>query len=174
MEQYIENTLPPCVKILLKFSAYDSLSVLEELNEQRINEIEEFISECGQNVLNGLSCCHHDKYKKQTKFKFLPGHRAVLLSLSKIFQKSNSQQNISLDISQLNHSNGAFSVILNELIQTAQTNTHKFKNNAEYSDIIRYFFTYVYLMSGKSAYETLQKNLPIPSTKTICKCFYNF
>ena len=62
-----------------------------------------------------------------------------------------------------------FSVILKELILTAIHNGNLSKNNAEYSDIIRYFSTYIYLIGGRSCYEVLSQNLPLPSRSTICK-----
>lgn len=168
IEKNIGDKFPPCVKKILNFSAYDSFSVLKELNEQKILEIEQYISDCGQTILNELNCCHSQKYRNQQQFKFLPGHRAILLSLPGKIPKIVEND----DKKNVPQSNGEFSVILNELIKTAEINNHKFKNHAEYSDIIRFFFTYVYLMSGKSAYETLQRNLPIPSTKTICKYIF--
>lgn len=163
IEKIIGDTLPPCVKSFLNLSACESLTALREINENNIVEIGEFMSNCDRNVLDELDCCHSEQYKKQTKFKFLPGHRAVLLSLpNKIRQ--NSEKKCEKKCVQ---SNTEFPVILNELISTAQENALKLKNSSEYSNTIRFFFTYIYLMSGKSAYETLQKNLPIPSTKTI-------
>lgn len=176
IERKIGDKVPLCVKMCLEFCAYDSLNVLKELNELKIVEIEEYITDCGQDMVNDLYCCHSEKYKKQTKFKFLPGHRSILKILpekiSGIFENHNELRNLFLNTPVNSEANKEFSVILNELIKSSQINAHKSKNHAEYSDTIRYFFTYVYLLSGKSAYETLQKNLPIPSTKTICRCLY--
>lgn len=62
--------------------------------------------------------------------------------------------------------------ILNKLIKTAEFNELKDKNHATYSDEIRYFATYIFLLCGRSCYEMLRSNLPIPSVKTICKIAY--
>lgn len=160
----MENILPPCVHKILNYSAYDSLNVLKELNEEKIVEIEKFISD-NKDIVNSLECCHSEKYKQQKNFKFLPGHRAILLSVQKkILEDFESEKKLNIDT----RSNSEFSVILNELIKSANINCVRSKNQSTYTDAIKYFCTYIYLLSGKSAYETLQRNLPIPSTKTIC------
>lgn len=64
---------------------------------------------------------------------------------------------------------GKFSVILTELLRTAEQNFKKSKHANQYNDIIKYFSTYIFLLCGRTCYETLHKNLPIPSTKTIRK-----
>lgn len=60
-------------------------------------------------------------------------------------------------------------VILKEMIKTALRNAEYVKNHAQYSDIIRYFATYIYIIGGRSCYEVLYENLPLPSVSTVCK-----
>lgn len=166
MEWPIE--LPICLRKILVFSAYDSENSLRLLDEVKISEIERYISECGRSVIDELDCCHSEKYKNQTTFRFLPGHRSILLNLSK---HAHEFFEISVDQKyRLNEqSNESYSVVLSELIKTAQNNSRKHKNKASYSEIIRYFCTFIYLTSGKACYEILHQNLPIPSVKTVRK-----
>lgn len=70
-------------------------------------------------------------------------------------------------------SSNEYSFILNEMIKTAESNMYRDKNHVIYSDTIRYFSTYVFLLCGRSCYEMLRSNLPLPSVKTICKWIYN-
>lgn len=65
-----------------------------------------------------------------------------------------------------------YSVILTELIKTANKNKNRSKNGYQYEDIVKYFSTYIFLLCGRTCYETLNKNLPMPSTKTICKYIF--
>lgn len=55
------------------------------------------------------------------------------------------------------------------MVKIARQNADKDKNHAQYSDSIRFSATYVFLLGGRSAYEFLNSNLPLPSTKTIRK-----
>lgn len=57
---------------------------------------------------------------------------------------------------------------MRELIQTALQKENSGKNITRYSDIIRYFATYIFILCGRSCYEVLNKNLPLPSIPTVC------
>lgn len=61
--------------------------------------------------------------------------------------------------------------MLSKLIESANTNRNKSKNAYQYDDIVKNFATYIFLLCGRTCYETLNKNLPIPSTKTICRYY---
>lgn len=158
--------LPICLRKILDFSAYDNANSLRLTDEVQISEIEKYMTNFGRSVIDQLNCCHSEKYKNQTKFKFLPGHRSTLLNLSKQVQqffdtnhekKSNTSKN------------ETYSIVLSELIKSAEINAQKHKNKASYSDVIRNFSTFIYLTSGRACYEALHQNLPIPSVKTVCE-----
>lgn len=168
LENFMGEHLPCCVKKILDVSAYNTLQALKLLNEEKIVVIEKYISDYGQSVIEQLDCRHSKQYKNQTHFRFLPGHHALLLELPKYAQSAlNIIQNVEQNSEQ--SSEPYFSVILNELLNSARINAKMPKNKAKYSETLRYFFTYIYLLGGKSCYETLQRNLPIPSIKTICE-----
>lgn len=166
--EWCEIELPVCLKKILSTSAYDCANSLRLLDAEKVAEIERYVSEFGRCVIDELNCCHSETYKKQKIFKFLPGHRAILMSLPSCAQKNiNNDQKLD----QLKEKNSdVYSVFLTQLIETAQINAKKPKNKAIYSDIIRNFSTLIYLMSGRACYEVLHRNLPIPSTKTVCEC----
>lgn len=86
----IENELgniPPCLKTILNASGYDCFASISELNEQKICELEQYITIHEHNVIANLTCCHSEKYKSQQRFIFLPGHRATLQILPDAVKK---------------------------------------------------------------------------------------
>lgn len=116
------------------------------------------------------------EYMKQTVFTFLPGHYSILLDLPNSIREMQSQS----DNSAKTNMNDCFSVlsrelstdysiVLREFVNAAKNNKDKSKNVFQCNDIVKYFATYVFLLCGRTCYETLNKNLPIPSTNTICE-----
>lgn len=183
VEKIIGENIPKCIKEILSHSGYDNIT---SLNNISLESIEKYINEHGRDLIRNLDCCHHEFYKKQISFKFLPGHSDFLLNLSKHVSKCMShhaeacaksapKQNGSFNKStgalklaeKFNKEKSGFSIILKELILTALQNENC--NRPSYSDIIRYFATYIYLVGGRSCYEVLCQNLPLPSRSTICK-----
>lgn len=140
---------------------------------KNINDMEEYVFENSQHIFKDLNCRHSEFYKTQAteqgKFKFLPGHRTLLLVLPSYVTKMSETRPNQINTLQ----EESFSVLLGELIKSAQNNAGKEKHHVRYTDIIRHFFTYVYLLCGRNCYETLNRNLPIPSTKTIRKQYFN-
>lgn len=104
-------------------------------------------------------------YAEISSFAFLPGQRKCLLSLGKyadayITSSKNATDGFSLS---------QCSTILKELITSTISNANTAPQGRSYSDIIQWFSTYIYMHSGKTAYEILSNNLPIPSVGTVCK-----
>lgn len=60
------------------------------------------------------------------------------------------------------------------MIDVLKRNQGKSKNARQYNDAIRLFSTYIFLLCGRTCYETLSKSLPMPSTKTICKILFDY
>lgn len=164
MDYDLGEPFPPCLKTILYACGYDNISNISLLDEKKIFEIEEYICKFGRNTIDQLVCCYSEQYKNQSTFKFLPGHNTELLRLP--IHAKNVQQSC---VNNKNKSNVEFSTVLTELIKSAENIVDKEKNHANYSEIVRHFFTYIFLLSGKCAYETLRGNLPIPSVKTIRK-----
>lgn len=72
---------------ILKYTAFDSIFSLQQINDQNISSIEEYIRENPQ-VLQELSCCRCIAYRDQSKFTLLPGHRCSLLNLKNAITNS--------------------------------------------------------------------------------------
>lgn len=186
LENYNHIEVPMCLKVLLWKSGYDTMLSLKYICEESITEIEKLIQKHKNKILfddnNMHDYLYH--YKRQDKFAFLPGHRSILLDLPQSIKKMqlentlygdgsiNIMTNTSMESSK--DKTSEYSVILNELINTAKRNQNKPKNAYQYDDLIKHFSTYIFLLCGRTCYETLNKNLPIPSTKTICKLFVYF
>lgn len=146
---------------------------LKYICEKNIEEMEVHIQKYREKLLCDENDCLKI-YKQQEQFKFLPGHRSILLDLSQSIKKMQAEKNLhGNDMRSVYESNNEmkieYSFILNKLINTAKRNNNKSKNAYQYDDTIKYFSTYIFLLCGRTCYETLNKNLPIPSTKTIRK-----
>lgn len=168
LEENLGETLPSCVKVFLSICGYDTFISLKGISVNNLTEIEEYISGNGNDAIRDLVCCHAEYYQKQNRFKLLPGHRALILELPKysvIPEMSSSNTRLP---------NATFSLILQKLIQTAESNANKDKFHSSYSDVIRFYATYVFLLCGRRGYELLRNNLPLPSTKTVCKLNWLF
>lgn len=178
IERILGEDIPECIKKILSCSGYDTMLSLKNINLERI---EKHINEHCRDLIQGLDCCHHEFYQKQEVFRFLPGHGDFLSTLSNYMcnhieaeaasktEVRSGRTSDNLRLAEMVKQMSGFSVILKELILTAIKNADSSKNNAEYSDIIRYFATYVYIIGGRSCYEILHQNLPLPSRSTICK-----
>lgn len=167
MESIVE--IPEFIKNLLQSTGFDSLSQLMLITEEAIHDIETYVQLNKDEVINDFSGKYSETYKQQTTFKLLPAHRNLLRRLPKYTEELIESR----AKSKINFNDECFSVILRELIKTAYNNAEKDKNHQVYSDEIRYFCTYIYLLCGKQCYETLYRNLPIPSTKTVSKLTFN-
>lgn len=117
--------------------------------------------EKNREIINELRCDHSKIYDAQQKFKILLGHRTLIIQWSDELSKRHSSQSES----ELSHP--AFSQILNEIIQSAVTNQNKPPNARRFSKVLTNFSLYLYIMAGKSCYEVISSNLPIPKANTI-------
>lgn len=147
----------------MSLSGYDKIFALTEINEDKILEIQQHIN--GEKIVlfKDMVCSHAGYYTNQEVFKFLPGHSSILLALSKVAREY-LKNRFSIKSEESNHAYP----LLHEMIKTAEYNNFKDKHNASYSDVIRYFSTYIFLLCGRSCYEMLRMNLPLPSVKTAC------
>lgn len=196
IEVIVGKEIPNCNKKIMTSCGYDTIVSLKNISLESILRIEEHINERLKNgfidITQGLDCCHQDFYKKQVKFKFLPGHQEFLLALPNyihhvnIFNGSMDESSAhsnthdsarygvekkieSSNLIQFIHQHSGFTVIMKELIGTVLRNEFTDKKRTQYSDIIRFFATYIFIMCGRSCYDVLYRNLPIPSISTECK-----
>lgn len=181
LEQYIGFEVPICLKILLWKSGFDSMFSVKQISEKSLDDIEQYIQMNRKKIfleifpLLDTNADIHE-YDQQPVFKFLPGHRCILLDLPQSIKNMQADSSIFANRSintvpkiECDSFIPEYSVILSALIKTAKKNHNMPKNHNQYDDIIRYFSTYIFLLCGRTCYETLNKNLPMPSTKTICE-----
>lgn len=166
VEALTGDTIPTCVKKILIASGYDTIFSVKNIDSEKIVEIENHVNVYARDLIQNFDCCHHEFYKGLNEFKFLPGHKDLILSLPQLIVKMLNPEKYLIEIIE-QHS--GFSMILRELIKTAIQNDKLPKCKAVYTDTIRYFATYIFLICGRSSYEVLYQNLPLPSISTIRK-----
>lgn len=157
----MKEPIPDSVIIILKTTGYDQRISLRTLEARSIVEIEDFITE-NPSILSELPT--NSVYLRIKPFKFLPGHRTLIESIPKyieVIECNEPESSFSIPSN--------FSTILKSLIENAQINSARNIKSLRYSDTIQAFSTYIYLMAGRSCYDTLSANLPIPKSNTICK-----
>lgn len=167
LEIFLGETLPICVKSVLSLCGYDTIFSLQYIDQDSVNTMEKHINENEMQKIKQFSCCHSEYYAKKEIFKLLPGHVVILLSLPNHVKKY--LESIESDNQHPRKHIENYSFILREMIETAEINMYRDKHHANYSDTIRFFATYVFLLCGRSCYEMLRLNLPFPSVKTIRK-----
>lgn len=183
IENFVGHNVPMFLKVLLWRCGYDSMVSIKQISSVTIDKLEQYIQKKRNQIVPEIlleleNVGDNDnslmEYKNQKMFEFLPGHRETLLCLrsniEKMQLKSVSESEDCDEVMAYSATDTIeYSVILKELIKTADKNFKKSKHAYQYNDIIKYFSTYIFLLCGRTCYETLNKNLPIPSTKTICK-----
>lgn len=178
IENSIKQNIPKNIKILLSVGGYDSLLAIKTIDNEKLNILEKYLQnliKSDHQVLTKLD--KSDKtsyvYSSQNLFTFLPGHASIILALPHYIAQSKAQSSSnSIDLCNdidLCEEPDDFSPILSKLIESARKNRNKNKNANRYGDTIKDFSTYIFLLCGRTCYETLHRNLPIPSIKTICK-----
>lgn len=79
------------MKILINAAGYDTLYALSEINEEKIKEIEFFLTS-NIHLVKKLTCCRSDHYKQLETFEFLPGHRAIIMALPDQIKKMKNEK----------------------------------------------------------------------------------
>lgn len=74
--------IPQCLKTILCNCGFDNALALELIDENAIKDMESYMQECGQQIINDLNCCNADKYKGQSEFIFTPGHRRTIIGIA--------------------------------------------------------------------------------------------
>lgn len=166
-----------CIKILLQESGYDCEISFENMNEDRLFELEDYVQKYLRKTVTELRCSHSETYLNisKEKFHFLPGHRKLILNLKSTVCTTStlSRPVMSPTLMHLEaileevKNTPAFSELLKEIIDQAIKNYATTQNNNRYSEFIKYFTLYLYLLCGPKSYEILYANLPFPSISTI-------
>lgn len=144
---------------------------LNRLNESILDELATCIN---REFIQSFECDHkkiyEEIYEEKQQFKFLPGHRVLLLEWAK--KQHWGQQNIASNSTsdetiQINHP--AFSPIFRDIIRSALKNHDRPPTGHRFSALLTDFCMYIYIMAGKECYETLSGNICISKAGTMCK-----
>lgn len=163
MKDKLGEPFPKVLIYILTESGYDSKAALTHFKCEDITYIEEFFNKNYERLCSGLL---GSKYENIQPFKILPGHCVFLQNIPTYLKQDLKRDR---PISNAVQNSSIFTCILKSLIETAESNSDRNPTGKRYDEIIRYFSTYLFLMSGKSCYETLSANLPIPQANTIRK-----
>lgn len=169
--------IPSFIERVLLMCGYNTVLSLKQINSEKISAMEKHINKFQRNSLTILLNNDNDVldntvnvYKSQLQFQFLPGHRVILLDIpNKIKQIEEEEVRFQLNKNVHSETMAEYSTIFTKLIETANRNKNVSKNAYKYDETIKYFATYIFTLCGRTCFETLNKNIPIPSTKTICK-----
>lgn len=158
---FLGNNFPDYLAEILIASGYETALAVQLLNPNNIKDLEVYVHENLRHLLRNTTYV-----KNSAEFHFPPGHRSLLLNLPDQIQKFQQAKSLS-PMQEKEWNLNEFSFVLKSLIETAQSNLNRNSNQHRYSESIRNFATYIYLMCGKACYETLSANLPIPLAGTI-------
>lgn len=151
-----------CLKNMLMLCGFDNVLSLKSINAQSVNMMETYLKS-RVNFIENLPKCHGEIYRRQANFCLLPAHRLSILAIPQCLE--NSLKSTDANSFSLNHP--GFSMILRELIESALRNHNKDPQAHRYSEVLRNFCMYIYIMAGRSLYEMLSANLPLPKVSTI-------
>lgn len=157
--------IPKILIQILNLVGYDNPIAIELLNAENIVEIEKYVA------INLKHALVDSVYSNMKQFSFLPGHKAILLSLPSYVDKFDQfirKNNKDCFVDTL-----PLSYIMKELIKTGIKNHGRDKKHNQFPVEIKHWAAYMYMMCGKACYEILCENLPLPLANTICKLHCN-
>lgn len=177
IEKTFNQKIPECVKEILNANGFTTELSLLSINAETLQNIEKFTNEYLEDTIIKLICCYSNIYKAQViekKFCFMPGHKALLLQLHKHLEENKQKRQKVLGetshieaMAQSMKSMPDLSNILKEIVLNAMDNFGKIPTQNRYTDIIKYFSIYIYMVCGRKSYEVLQSNLSLPAVSTI-------
>lgn len=157
-QSFVKISIPTIIIEILIASGYNDPFLLSGMTEKEIKSIEIFVSD------NSHTLC--ERYSNLKPFVFLPGHKKLLMGLAKKAEEYELKHKPSMKkIDDWNQSNTP--VLMKKLIKSMHENSNTPRHR--YSDTIMDFALYIYMVAGKSAYEVLCANLPLPQVSTVCK-----
>lgn len=142
MRETLGENVPNDIIEILTNSGFDNILAMTELGKEDIVAIE--------------------KYSGKV---LLPGHQKFIVALgkqAKVYEESlgKVKKESEFDFS-------ATTFIMQELLKTAAQNANVAPARYRYSEVVQWFSTYIFLVGGRSAYEFLASNLPLPSVSTV-------
>lgn len=162
-EKFLGCGIPAVIIKILNATGYECALSLAGMNEDEIQLIEKWVK---NRKLDDLF--KDSVYVTSDEFKFLPGHQKLLLTIGK---EAANYEIFTSNATQFEKESKfpCASFLLKELIDSMENNSNVALRQRRYSEAIQNFAIYIYLLSGKAAYEVLCSNLPLPEVSTICK-----
>lgn len=160
---YIGEKIPEVIVKIMVASGYNCAPSLDGIDEKEIAQIEKHINGRSKSVL--VDSPHYSQMKT---FEFLPGHKKLLILLGKRAGQYKSSVNSYDKEENFSKVLQGASFMMKELVKSMQDNLNVAPTKRRYSEAIQQFSIYIYLLSGKAAYEVLCNNLPMPQVSTIC------
>lgn len=142
LERFNGEKFPECVKALMTAAGYDTLLSLLEINEEKVTEIETFITAQPEYVKR-LKCCSSEYYKNLSTFRFIPGHRSTIQSIPLQIQRMGGIKSIVSTYQRSNNINKTDNDLMSKLIAILNGDTKKsnyrFENGLINEDNIKDF-----------------------------------
>ncbi|KAJ8668018.1 hypothetical protein QAD02_009681 [Eretmocerus hayati] len=193
IERYmIGYPIPMYIKNILKLRHIDNRITLKSYDRDIVNELEIFVQSDAYKKMIPPGADLIDYYgffhANPSAFGFSLGHEALLMRIIKlckeeedtfwIMPKSNrgnerkreKLEKLILEYHYNNIENNEFqshSTLLRMLLRHLADNSDPSKQHRRYTEPFQKFWSYIFLLTGIFAYETLEKNLPIPSTNSL-------
>lgn len=143
-EKFLGNKLPCDVKKVLIENEFNNSISLTMLNNDFIQMMEKSVFK---------------------DYRFLPGHRALICSLAHKAKEYESFKNTNRTADLLE--SVMIPVIFKDMMKTALNNLNLEPKQRRYSESIKNFGIYLFIMCGRNAYEVISSNLPLPQSSTV-------
>lgn len=162
-QKFLGKKIPNVIIDILIANGYDNSLSLCGMSMNEISSIEKFTDEKLRYLLD-----KSQQYSTTKPFVFLPGHKKLLLILGEKAKEYESTggscvpNRDSFDLTQA-------TTMMQELVNTMKANTNLAPNSRRYTNTIRWFSTYLYMLGGKKLYEVLSKNFSLPQLPTVGK-----
>lgn len=120
-------------------------------------EVEQFVNE-NRNITAKLECCFADRYRNLRKFRFLPGHRLLILQfpyhVNVIFERNQAVKTTNENLQHAimigtieQRGTSEYSFLLKMLIDSADENAGVAKNRYRYDECLQPFSCYMLHLS---------------------------
>lgn len=176
IEGYCEERVPKCVQYILNCCGYNHSMSWYKFTIEHLSEIEEHIRKFCPIAIKNFDCPSHGcpiaHYKRQNVFKILPGHRTMIISMAEHinrYYQTKPQEHSHSSLHKNIETHSGFTKIMKEMIKAAVESDQGSKNKVQYTDVMKYFGTFVFNMAGRACYKFLCKNLPLPSVSSVCE-----
>lgn len=138
------------------------MASLRCLNEAILINLEQQVDQKRGRIIGNNLKCKHYMINSSEEFKFLLGHKQLLLNFCQNIGDISPSDKFSIN-------SPAFQPVLREMITASLKNYNKSENIRRFPELLIQFAIYIYILAGKQSYEVLCSNMMLPKSGTICK-----